>query len=1169
MEFYFINIYNILKKIMEIFNKQLKRKIVYIKENREEINIKINEKNGNKKIILSKRKNSNINIFNNELITEKRKKNRKNNININSNLKRQNHLLKNFIFKNESINEMNKIKQTQNTFDGKIEQLRNNKIRNTIKCLNYIKIYLIILMNLFIQTLLNKNSHLLELTISSITLKIKGVGYKNILGNQINNRFENQFYPNEIYINEKKQNEISPSYVFNETDNIVELIWNNSINNCKNMFRKCYDITEINLFNFDISHVTTMDYMFFFCTSLTSVNISNFKTLNLTNMAGMFQNCVLLTSLDLHNFDTSKVINMESMFQNCISLTLLNLSNFNFLNVQKMAQMFENCINLEYINLYNFNDSKRKDLSEIFQNIKDNIVICINVNRVFNEALFYIRNIPCYTIDCSDNWREKQKKIVPDTEQCLVSCEKSSKYIYEYNGQCYENCPYGYLNDDKKNNQCKCELENCSLCTPASLSRKLCTKCNTDYYKMENDPSNLGDYFNCYKDLDGYYVDLNDSLYKKCYQSCKTCEKKGNNITHNCLICNNNFSFSLSINNNYSKNCYRRSNEEILNALEENLFSIYNSEKGKSYIVKGDNNITFQVTDGKNELDLLQKGFLDNQDLSILDLGECETRLKKEYNINETLSLIYIKQENTKAKPLDKNIIFEVYEPINFTKLNLSFCTEDTINIYVKMDFSQETKEIYDELKSQGYDMLNINDRFYHDICIPYTYTNDIDILLSDRVNYIYKNQDSQCQQNCQFSSYLANSLYMNCTCNAINDNNKIDDKKFNGKILYESFYDVLKYSNFRILKCYKLVFSKNIFPKNYGSTIVLISFGLYLTCLIIFAIKGISPLKKNVQKIVVEKIEGRDFDNIDKNDNKFIKYTKENPVKKKKGTKNQVSIIKIKYKAKDKISMKKINTDSSKREFDLSSKKYSIDILKASSFNNSKEKNKSLDTFELNDLEYNEAIIYDKRSFFKTYLDFLSREHLIIFSFLVCNDYNLIYIKYTRFIFLVVTDMAMNVFFFTDDSMHEIFLNYGKYDFVQQIPQIVYTTIISNLLETFLCYLSLTDKHIYQIKNLSKHYEREGVFKILRCIEFKLINFYIFIFLLFIFYWYLVSAFCAVYKNTQIIFLKDALSSFILGIFLPFIIYLFPTTLRIISLKTKKHNLECLFKLSNIIPFF
>ena len=60
---------------------------------------------------------------------------------------------------------------------------------------------------------------------------------------------------------------------------------------------------------------------------------------------------------------------------------------------------------------------------------------------------------------------------------------------------------------------------------------------------------------------------------------------------------------------------------------------------------------------------------------------------------------------------------------------------------------------------------------------------------------------------------------------------------------------------------------------------------------------------------------------------------------------------------------------------------------------------------------------------------------------------------------------MAMNVFFFSDDSMHKVFLNYGKYNFIQQIPQIVYTTIISQLLEVFLCYLSLIDKHIYRIK--------------------------------------------------------------------------------------------------------
>ena len=105
--------------------------------------------------------------------------------------------------------------------------------------------------------------------------------------------------------------------------------------------------------------------------------------------------------------------------------------------------------------------------------------------------------------------------------------------------------------------------------------------------------------------------------------------------------------------------------------------------------------------------------------------------------------------------------------------------------------------------------------------------------------------------------------------------------------------------------------------------------------------------------------------------------------------------------------------------------------------------KNK-LDNFELNELEYYEAIIFDKRSFYQIYWAILMREHLILFTFFSWNDYNIFYIKFARFIFLVCTDMAMNVIFFSDDSMHKIYLNYGKYNFIQQIPQIIYSTIIT-----------------------------------------------------------------------------------------------------------------------------
>ena len=87
------------------------------------------------------------------------------------------------------------------------------------------------------------------------------------------------------------------------------------------------------------------------------------------------------------------------------------------------------------------------------------------------------------------------------------------------------------------------------------------------------------------------------------------------------------------------------------------------------------------------------------------------------------------------------------------------------MNIYIPLILSDETKNIYENMKSLGYDMLNINDSFYQDLCTKYTTENNTDIPLSARKEYIYNNQDSQCQTNCHFSSYIPNSLYINCTC--------------------------------------------------------------------------------------------------------------------------------------------------------------------------------------------------------------------------------------------------------------------------------------------------------------------------------------------------------------------------------------------------------------------
>mgnify|MGYP006873007397 CR=1 FL=1 len=74
----------------------------------------------------------------------------------------------------------------------------------------------------------------------------------------------------------------------------------------------------------------------------------------------------------------------------------------------------------------------------MFEKIPDNVVICINEGKTSNKILPQIKNKLCYTIDCSDNWKSKQNKIINETGNSIDRCENDTKYKYEYNGRCYD-----------------------------------------------------------------------------------------------------------------------------------------------------------------------------------------------------------------------------------------------------------------------------------------------------------------------------------------------------------------------------------------------------------------------------------------------------------------------------------------------------------------------------------------------------------------------------------------------------------------------------------------------------------------------------------------------------------------------------------------------------------
>ena len=56
-----------------------------------------------------------------------------------------------------------------------------------------------------------------------------------------------------------------------------------------------------------------------------------------------------------------------------------------------------------------------------------------------------------------------------------------------------------------------------------------------------------------------------------------------------------------------------------------------------------------------------------------------------------------MKKKSNKAS--GKNIDFDVYEPYNKTKLNLSVCDGTSINIIIPVVLSEETKALYEKMK--------------------------------------------------------------------------------------------------------------------------------------------------------------------------------------------------------------------------------------------------------------------------------------------------------------------------------------------------------------------------------------------------------------------------------------------------------------------------------------
>ena len=222
---------------------------------------------------------------------------------------------------------------------------------------------------------------------------------------------------------------------------------------------------------------------------------------------------------------------------------------------------------------------------------------------------------------------------------------------------------------------------------------------------------------------------------------------------------------------------------------------------------------------------------------------------------------------------------------------------------------------------------------------------------------------------------------------------------------------------------------------------------------------------------------------------------------------------------------------------------------------------------YELNTFSYKDVSIKDKRTFFQLLISLIKTKHLIIFTFYQKNDYNSQIMKICLFFFSFALYYIINALFFNDETMHKIYVDEGIFNFIYFIPQIIYSTIISSIINILIKELSLSEKNIVKLKQ-EKDYEKLNklVPKTIKCLIAKFILFFFFSFLFLAFFWYYISCFGAVYKNTQIILLKDTLISFAISLIYPLIFYLLIALIRYPTLNKKEKCLTAFYKISQLI---
>ena len=486
----------------------------------------------------------------------------------------------------------------------------------------------------------------------------------------------------------------------------------------------------------------------------------------------------------------------------------------------------------------------------------------------------------------------------------------------------------------------------------------------------------------------------------------------------------------------------------------------------------------------------------------------------------------------------DYKLILENGTELDLSKINEDFFADLSIPIVNKIISNFDYYKIFYE---QGYDIYEKNNDFYNDICSP-AYLHDNDITLEDRKKEIYPNNVTLCKANCEYKNVDIENKKIICYCNLNINKNYILNYEDNNFIIEDDgdFFDyLLDNINYKIFKCYKLVFNSQNLITNISFYIMILSLFTIIIINIKFYFCDLSKIK--ILSVKNSIIDSNISTSIPKEKNKIKMKSKKNilePIKKKskrfkkkiykkkenKAGTNIKYIKNIYHFSQINISGSNVLLKNDKNTKNFPKKKSIHFKFKENLINNENQEDNKED---FNELPFTLAKKKDKRTIFEIFVSIIIKKITLIN--LICGDEKIKILLFNENILSLLVDFFFNALLYSDEVVSHKYHNNGKLEFIVSLVLSLLSNIISSMVCYFLNYSEIIEERLDQILQMKRSNNYPiALTKFLKSLKLKVLL-YIFkeIFIILISFYYLII-FTIVYSYSKISLLYNFLYSLI-----------------------------------------